>query len=1036
MTTPARPGSFTGATDNAASGGLFTDTLIDGIPDIIGVDVDRAETAATNAEASATTATTQATSATASAATATTQATAASTDAASALASKTSATASQAAATASQTAAAASETAAGTSATNAAASQSAAASSATSAGSSNTTAAQSANSALSSASSASTSAGTATTQATSATASAATATTQAASATTQAAAALVSKNAAAASETAALASKNAAAASETAAGTSETNAAASKTAAETAETNAETAETNAETAETNAAASATSASTSATNAASSLTTFQGLFVASSSAPASPDVGDLWYDTTTSQLKVYVTGSPASWQIAGAYLQGLIANHTFTCTAGQTVFTTDDASGTMSIDVAANVFAYLNGVKLIGGGTDYSISGNTITLTSGAIVSDVLYVDILTKISTTQETALNALVTQATAAKTAAETAETNAETAETNAATSATAAGTSATNAATSATSASNSATSSATSATSSAGSLTSFNDIYRGESSTAPSSPATGQLWYDTTNTAMKVYSGSAWTAAYVSGTGFLATTGGALTGAVTTTSTFDGRDVAADGTKLDTIETNADVTDTVNVTAAGALMDSEVTNLAQVKAFDSSDYATAAQGTLAAAALPKAGGTMTGTTSHGDNVKSTWGTAPDLEVYHTGSHSRIADVGTGKLQLGSATQVEILNGDFSEPLAQFVPDGAVTLYHNNAAKIATTATGIDVTGETATDTLNVKSGTTADSTGQPSGNFAATVYHATNSSSSHGLLVKNNWAATASTVFEAGLDISGGAYRQYHKIDGTGQAFWSPGNVERMRVTGTGLEVTGNVVVSGTVDGRDVATDGTKLDGIEASADVTDATNVTAAGALMKTGGTMTGLLVTKTPTSTTVAGANDNSFSVRGDTTYPAVMSFHRGGAYAVNFGLSTANKMELGGWSASTIKHTWDFSGNYTATGNITAYSDERVKENIEVIPEALNKVKQLSGYTFDRTDFVPDAETGVMPETRQTGVIAQEVIKVLPEAVMTMDDGKYAVAYGNMVGLLIEAIKEQQVQIDELKATVESKGVTS
>ena len=89
---------------------------------------------------------------------------------------------------------------------------------------------------------------------------------------------------------------------------------------------------------------------------------------------------------------------------------------------------------------------------------------------------------------------------------------------------------------------------------------------------------------------------------------------TGGALTGAVTTTSTFDGRDVATDGTKLDTIETNADVTDTANVTAAGALMDSEVTNLAQVKAFDSADYATAAQGTTADAALPKAGGTMTG--------------------------------------------------------------------------------------------------------------------------------------------------------------------------------------------------------------------------------------------------------------------------------------------------------------------------------------------------------------------------------------------------------------------------------------
>ncbi len=57
---------------------------------------------------------------------------------------------------------------------------------------------------------------------------------------------------------------------------------------------------------------------------------------------------------------------------------------------------------------------------------------------------------------------------------------------------------------------------------------------------------------------------------------------------------------------TKLSNIETSADVTDTTNVTAAGALMDSEVTNLSQVKAFDSADYATAAQGTTADNALP----------------------------------------------------------------------------------------------------------------------------------------------------------------------------------------------------------------------------------------------------------------------------------------------------------------------------------------------------------------------------------------------------------------------------------------------
>ena len=102
----------------------------------------------------------------------------------------------------------------------------------------------------------------------------------------------------------------------------------------------------------------------------------------------------------------------------------------------------------------------------------------------------------------------------------------------------------------------------------------------------------------------------------ASVSAAGALMTTGGQLTGNITFsgTQTVDGRDLSVDGAKLDGIEANADVTDTANVTSAGALMDSEVTNLAQVKAFDSSDYATATQGTTADNALPKAGGQMTG--------------------------------------------------------------------------------------------------------------------------------------------------------------------------------------------------------------------------------------------------------------------------------------------------------------------------------------------------------------------------------------------------------------------------------------
>jgi hypothetical protein len=75
-------------------------------------------------------------------------------------------------------------------------------------------------------------------------------------------------------------------------------------------------------------------------------------------------------------------------------------------------------------------------------------------------------------------------------------------------------------------------------------------------------------------------------------------------------------------DKTKLNGIETGADVTDTANVTAAGALMDSEVTNLAQVKAFSSADYATAAQGATADGALSRGGGTMTGNITLGENT------------------------------------------------------------------------------------------------------------------------------------------------------------------------------------------------------------------------------------------------------------------------------------------------------------------------------------------------------------------------------------------------------------------------------
>jgi len=100
-------------------------------------------------------------------------------------------------------------------------------------------------------------------------------------------------------------------------------------------------------------------------------------------------------------------------------------------------------------------------------------------------------------------------------------------------------------------------------------------------------------------------------------------------------------------------------------------------------------------------------------------DNVKLRWGTGNDLEIYHDASHSYITDGGTGNLKIGGS-QVDIVGT--AETMATFVDDGAVTLYHNNVAKVATTANGITVTG-----TAIATTSTAGSQTGNVTLDFAA---------------------------------------------------------------------------------------------------------------------------------------------------------------------------------------------------------------------------------------------------------------------------------------------------------------------
>jgi hypothetical protein len=149
---------------------------------------------------------------------------------------------------------------------------------------------------------------------------------------------------------------------------------------------------------------------------------------------------------------------------------------------------------------------------------------------------------------------------------------------------------------------------------------------------------------------------------------------------------------------------------------------------------------------------------------------------------------------------------------------------------------------------------------------------------------------------------------------------------------------------------------------------------------------------------------------------------DSNNSAFFSFHKGGQYAVNMGLDADSVLRIGGWSAAANRWQLDMSGNMTVAGDVTAYSDARVKENVETVEDALDKVLNLRGVYYNRTDSDD--------KRRKVGVIAQEILEVIPEVVGQDNDGMYNVSYGNIVGVLIEAIKEQQKQIDELKARLD------
>jgi hypothetical protein len=154
--------------------------------------------------------------------------------------------------------------------------------------------------------------------------------------------------------------------------------------------------------------------------------------------------------------------------------------------------------------------------------------------------------------------------------------------------------------------------------------------------------------------------------------------------------------------------------------------------------------------------------------------------------------------------------------------------------------------------------------------------------------------------------------------------------------------------------------------------------------------------------------------------NQITVAGTTTIPAL---------SLPQNINTGASVQFGSFGVGTAAS--GTTGEIRATNEVTAYysSDERLKENIIVIDDALGKLKQIRGVMYDWKDSHIQSRGGLddyFVRKHDTGVIAQDVEKVLPEVIAERPDGTKAVRYEKLAGIIIQAINELADQVEEIK----------
>ena len=369
----------------------------------------------------------------------------------------------------------------------------------------------------------------------------------------------------------------------------------------------------------------------------------------------------------------------------------------------------------------------------------------------------------------------------------------------------------------------------------------------------------------------------------------------------------------------------------------------------------------------------------TFNGDVALGDSKKLLLGASDDLQIYHDGSNSIIADSGTGGLFLRGTDTVDIQSALGHNYLKSTINAGT-QIYYNNSEKFATVSGGIKVTGniENASGDLLIDAVDgillDADDNGTVSFRDGGTRYCYIEKSSND--MVIKTTLSSAAIRLDSGQNVNlyaGGTHYAYLQNENSD---FRIGPI----IQDKDFIVRGN-------DG------GTYIDGL--TIDFSEAANVTVDSG---------NLLLGTAGKYIQVAGSSNNYWAIgsTGGNNSP--------GTASTTFGFHLWNG------SAWDQELSLDASGNLTADGNVTAYSDERLKDNIQTLENGLDKVNQLRGITYTRK------------EKENIGVVAQEVEKILPEIVLTADDeiGTKSVDYSRLTAVLIEAVKELSAKLEKLE----------